>query len=260
MTMYNTFKLVSALTICSALLCCKHSRSQEVKFEKMAFVGSLPVVISSDSVLDMKDSVLIYSLDEYVLFKLPNNIEYSTIRTKPGNGTLETSTIGKVDSTKIEYYYFVYKRGKANGLLMNHPKSPLSIDTISVQKMREDYFFAGSDIYEGIKDFTLLAEHWNSPKDSLVQIYIPRTEREDGDTVMLYLTKNNSDIDLSFSKKPDSITGLRLYRVIGIANKKKSLVSGSMLPRRVLYYELKPIEYQKDDDKILAMIKKIRMW
>lgn len=236
---------------------CGSIKSQGIKLVKLAFVTNLPELNPDGSLINFRDSVPIYYYDDLVLYKMPYLYEERTPASRPGKEKVDTVNLDKIAFTETRYIFFIYKRDQQAGMIIYDLNDLKSRKTASVDSIRSNLFYGNSDIYATLKKDSLYRTYRDSKKGNLVQVLIPKVEREDGDTTFLHYSKEFKFCDLSFSKTLDSITQSKLCKFRVVYNKKKSLISNAILPKREFYFELKTVQNDEGDKSVESFFRKV---
>ena len=252
------FRLGCRLICLFSVFGCGSIRPQGIKLVKLAFVTNLPELNPDGYLINYRDSVPIYYYDNLVLYKMPYLYEERTPVRRPGKDNVDTVNLDKIAFTETRYIYFVYKRDQQKGMIIYDLSDLNSRKTASVDSIRSYLFYGNSDVYATVKNENLYKTYGDPKKGNLVQVLIPKIERDDGDTCYLYYSKDLKFSDLSFSKTLDSIAQLKLYKFKVICNKKKSLLSNAILPQREFFYELKRVPASIDDKSVESLFLKVK--
>jgi len=218
------------------------SKKSNLKCLGLCFNYPLSTYKENDEIkiYSLKDTILIFYYSDYILYRLS-----STIRFETGE---------KLKGTEP---YFVYNKRDDFGFLFTS-----IIDSIRGIKYPVDSFLAnrglkGKDFDIPVDSLWSLTEVIKVKEDSLLEKYgsLKQGDETSIDSIYYYYSKDMNKIEYSFSKKLDSIKGMKLFKVRLLYNERVSTSNETILPKRELSFEMIE-EHVPNPNKIIEFIRK----
>ena len=190
----------------------------------------------------LKDTILIFYYSNYLIYRLP--------------GTVIFETDEKIKGTEP---YFIYNKQDSVGILFNSLTDSSSGIICRVDSFLFNRGFKVKDIDIPVDSVWSLMEIKKDKRRILIEKYgiIKQGDELSTDSIYYYYSKRMNKIEYTFSKKLDSMKGMKLFKVRLLFNSKFSMSDKAVLPKREISFEIRE-EQPPDDKDILALIKKYK--
>jgi hypothetical protein len=191
-------------------------------------------------IYNFKDTILIFYYSDYILYRLSPTIKFETGE--------------KVSGTEP---YFIYDKNNEFGFLFTS-----LIDSSKGTKFLVDSFLAnrgirGRDFDIPVDSLWTLTEVIKSKENVFLEKYgsLKQGDETTIDSIYYYYSKDMNKVEYSFSKKLDSIRGMKLFKARFLYNERISTSNEIILPKRELSFEMIE-EHVPNPKKIIEFIKK----
>lgn len=243
------------------LLACanKSSSFRKDNIKGLLLVWSIPVVNGeSGEVSNVKDSVLIYHLDDLVLYRVAYTYTKYNQNAQKGNTNIVGDDPKTIDFRETRFKNFIYKLGTSNGFLYDSLGTNSHL-TFNVDSFERKKTFKGSKFYVTSND-KIVQSNLSKDKSILVEKYSSITKPDDSfsDTSYYYFNRDLNDINYSFSAEADSIKKMKLNKILFIYNAvPKNSNSQIEIPRREVVLEIKRVS-TNDNKEITAFFQRFK--
>jgi len=240
---------------CIVLFACagKSSRYQEAKIKSMLLVWSIPVFNpDSGKVSNMRDSVLIYHLDDLVLYRVAYTYTQYNKNAQKGNTNTISDDPKTIDFSKTRYKNFIYRRNSLTGFVYDSLSTNSHL-TFNVDSFERKKTFKGSKFYETSHD-KIVESMLNKDRSELIEKYASITKPDESysDTSYYYFSRGLNDVNYSFSKEADSAKKMKLNKIVFIYNPvPKNDHNKVAIPRREILLEIKKITVSNKKEILL---------
>lgn len=234
------------------LLACASKSSSFGKddIKGLLLLWTIPVVNGvSGEVSNIKDSVLIYHLDDLVLYRVAYTYTKYNQNAQKGNMNIVGDDPKTIDFRETRFKNFIHRLGESSGFLYD------SLDTNSHLTFNVDSFerkktFKGSKFYD-ITNAKIVQSNFYKDKSILVEKYSSVTKPDESysDTSYYYFNRGLNDILYSFSVEADTIKKMKLNKIRFIYNSvPKNGNSKIEIPMREVVLEIRsfPIKNNKE--------------
>ena len=234
--------LTLLVAIVQIISCRSVSKTGSVK--ELQYVLNFPVQYQKENdevkVYSMRDTTSMYFLGPYVLYKLPPAARFETNENIPGTEP-----------------YLLYRKGAKTGQLFASVLDTTSGRTVQLDSLLERRALRGKD-FEIPSDtaWRMVSREGDSRRGSLLEKYslIGEPVGNVMDSIYYYYSKELRDEDFTFSRKIDSMKGMKLHRVRFLFNPKYSPSDGFVIPKREYLFDLQRVA-PKDPEAIKKMIR-----
>jgi len=187
----------------------------------------------------LKDTILIFYYSDYVIYRLPPTVKFETDEQIKGTEP-----------------YFIYNKKDSFGIFFNSLTDSSSGITCRVDSFLFNRGFKVKDIDRPVDSISPLMEV-KKVKDGVVEKYglIKQGDEMSIDTIYYYYSKKMNNIEYSFSKKLDSISRKKLFKVRLLYNSKFSSSNKSVLPKREISFEIREVT-PPDPKEVFSIMKK----
>jgi len=182
--------------------------------------------------INLIDSFFIFYYENLILYRIPEIIEFSKFTSDSNNNIINQKFI----RAETRYSYCIFKKGESTGLLYDSLTSK-NFSQFSTDSLLEEktIFKQGISMepYNIVESVTL-------NNDSVIfEKYIPKIKKDETfpDSSYLYFNKEFNKIGFSFSRKLDSLKGMKLYKFKIIYNPIPKEIYAFNVPRRELVFE-----------------------
>lgn len=238
--------VANAALMISFLLFASSTCSQKKDLKGVSICLSAPVNIYKKNdeikVALLKDTISVFYYSDYLVYRLSPTAQWET-----------------GENIKGTEPYFIYKKHDSCGILFNS----LTDSSYSVICRIDSFLFnralRGKDLDIPVDSLWSITEVKKENAGILIEKYGPTGEGNEMsvDSIYYYYSKKMNKVQYSFSKKLDSITGMKLFKFRLIFNSKFSKSHNYVLPKREISFEIRE-EVPPDDKEILSLIKKYR--
>jgi hypothetical protein len=204
---------------------------------------NLPIIDFIGKFVNYTDSLSILYQDSFVLYRIPYTHSTTEVLTNEKDSVIEEPRIRE----ELRYEYFIFKKGDQYGYRYD------SFAAKQYQKRLVDSFLAVKS-FTTVKLFDLSNDSLISSKklnDEIQETYIPKIKVDSTycDTSYYYFTSKMPRTILSLSKELDSLKDMKLYKARLLYN------SSGTLPKREIYFELKPLSAKATNDLLKQFFK-----
>jgi len=229
----------------------KENKISEIK--SVSLISNIPIVI--DGILhNQTDSLVISYYKKFVIYRISVTESFSKLETDQYGNILNDK---KWKNDTIVYNYFIHHQDSAFGLKYKRVKYGLG-QRMLVDSFIKMYAFGGIDLYKNIYKQSEV-EKINTDNYSYVERLVMKNKIDEryADTVLLYFSnKNNFDgIEISLSKKLDSLKDKKLVKSRFIYNPIISIKYSFPMPARTFWFELsKKTSSYKEKEQINMLV------
>lgn len=225
--------------------------SQKEPFQSVLLSASFPLLTYEENEVRLHfltDSIRINYEGDYLLYELPQH-DLSFYN-------------GNFINEKIKFNLFLFKNGDTRGyFLANDTSSNISILLVDSILSKRISWSKNIDSYD--TDTTLTQLPQEQTDNEIVKKFIPKTVYDETifDTLFLYFKTSFQDIKFSFSRKMDSLTGMKLYKIRYLYNEKYLPKLKANFKERELLIEMTPEtadQKEKQKRKFEDLLKKLQ--
>ncbi|MCX6315999.1 MAG: hypothetical protein NTW29_01810 [Bacteroidetes bacterium] len=224
--------LISIFANCGSNRNYSNSSSDEIREVKIEI--SFPTLSTGNQFIIVKDSQFISQYKDFVVWQFPYNKEFNSNVFDRDDNIIEHKFI----KTEINVQRFIYKKGERFGFyfdsLQDNTGLKCPIDSfMNVRfKINENLLFNKNDN---------LVKKKSEPDGVINEVYsrMVKTDKWDCDTNNLFFSEQFKEIPFSFSRKLDSISGKKLFRIHQISNGDPTNEMPFFRQRREVVMELK---------------------
>jgi len=200
-----------------------------------------PIVFSDGSMVDFKTFFNVYYYEDLVMYQFP----YYFDSTYDGK-----SILNKQERNN----FFVYNRDSTWGYNYNPLNELQNNRRVKVDSMMRQTGLQSSN-FDGIAKLQPVFSQFDTNTGILKETYAPsKEEHKAKDTIYFYFTSKLKDVDLSFSKKLDSIKKMKLFKIHLLFNGDYDEERKMTLPKTEVDYEIKEIPFE-NKEKIAGYFK-----
>lgn len=220
------------------------SEKKDLKCVSLWFSAPVNIYKKNDEtkIALLKDTISIFYYSDYMVYRLLPTAKWET-----------------GENIKGTEPYFIYKKGDSCGILFNS----LTDSSYGIVCRMDSFLFnralRGKDLEIPVDTLWSITEVKKENAGILIEKYGPKREGDEAsvDSIYYYYSKRMNKVQYSFSKKLDSIRGMKLFKFRLIFNSKFSKSHNYVLPKREISFEIRE-EVPPDDKEILSLIKKYR--
>jgi len=235
--------LIAALMI-SFLLFISFTCSQKKDLKCVSLYFSAPANIYKENdeikVPISKDTVLIYHYSDYFVYRLTPTAIWET-----------------GENIKGTEPYFIYNKKDSFGILFNSLTDSSYGIACRIDSFLFNRAFRGKDLDIPVDSVWSMTEVKKGDSGILIEKYglTKQGDEMSVDSIYYYYSKKMNKVGYSFSKKLDSISGMKLFKFRLLLNSKFSKTYNGVLPNREISFEIREID-PPDVKEILSLIKK----
>ncbi|MEP7251373.1 MAG: hypothetical protein ABI683_03310 [Ginsengibacter sp.] len=190
-------------------------------------ISNSPVGLFEDhgekKIYNITDTTGIFYFNNYILYRLPPTQVFET-----------------GENVKNSEQYFIYNNEDEKGILFDSLKEHCSTKQFSV----DSFLFArggrGKDFDIPVDTVWKLAETFQNTEFVIEKYALIKQSNEFYyDSIYYYYSKNITPIDFSFSRKLDSIKGMKLQKIRLLYNENYSFSQSKIIPKREFSFEFK---------------------
>ncbi|MCW3074914.1 MAG: hypothetical protein JWP69_1983 [Flaviaesturariibacter sp.] len=179
-------------------------------------------------ILNLRDTSFIFHYGAYTLYKLPATVQLETSENIQGTEPFLLRKKGDEWG-----YYFTSIKDSSNG-------ERVKVDSLLKRKrMKGEDFALPSDTA-----WRLVSKVFDSKAQEFVEKYasIRQPNEVTFDSIFYYYSKSVFDTDFSFSKRIDSVTQMKLFRIRFLYNERFSVQEQFVIPKREFLFDLKNVQ------------------
>jgi hypothetical protein len=212
-----------AIIVLFVPLCyCQACRHRDMK--SIELLVNYPVVLSNGSFFNLRDTIVIFYYENYILYQLFASRSLYDNQKQVGTEP-----------------YFLYRQQDSMGFLFSSLKDRLG------KQMPVDSFLSKRGFlktaFDYPQDSLWFLNSMVSVNNYLLERYVPRKDYGVNSVDSIYYYFNNEKFtEYSLSKKMDSIKKMKLFKVRFIFNEKYSSADKVILPKRELLFEIKQVK------------------
>lgn len=223
----STAKVLVISTLAVFIITISHcNRKPDEKYgvREMRFIVNYPVVLTNKSFFNLKDTITIFYVQNFILYRL-----------------LATRKIDTNDKQLGTEPYFIYQKDNNYGFLYN------SLISKNNKKLPTDSFLLKKAFLNtafGVPEDSLWILHSRISEGNkyLMEKYIPRKNFGENSVDSVYYYYDNQIFnEYSLSKKLDSVKKMKLFKVRLLYNEKYSQVNKFNIPKREFLFEIKMV-------------------
>ena len=250
----NNFFLIFVILVLN-ITCTSTKLRSPVTYE---LISKIEMFNASDkNIYMLKDTVKIIYYNDLTILNIPYTNQASILEIDE-DGELYDHSL----TTTIQYKLFIYQNQKRYGLLYdslgdNTPEK-LSVDSILV-----NWTFKNFDFYDENSDSLISIE--KEVDNGLLKKYIPKQKPDLSypDSTYLFFSRRFERLKFSFSKKLDSISKLKLFKVKMIYNPLLDEKNVITVPKREYLFKVKKaevsnsrliVDFIKENEKTLKTV------
>ena len=236
----------NAILMSSFLLFISSTCSQQKDLKCVSLCISAPVNIYKENdeirIALLKDTILVFYYSDYLVYRLLPTAKWETGE--------------KIKGTEP---YFIYNKRDSCGILFNSLTDSSYIITCRIDSFLFNRAFRGKDLDIPVDSLWSVMEVKKENDGILIEKYGSTKQGNEMsvDFIYYYYSKKMNKVQYSFSKKLDSISGMKLFKFRLIFNSKFSKSHNDVLPKREISCEIRE-EAPPDVKEILSLIKKYR--
>jgi hypothetical protein len=216
--------LGSAIVLGLTWLCCCHSVRHNQLIKSVALSVNYPIVTITPAGVfsnNLKDTIKLYYYKDLILYRLSESRILETEELIPGTEN-----------------YFIRKRKADSGFLF------ISLSDTTSRKLPADsilingaYQGASVELSSNFTPVNLVKEG----KDRFHEEYSMNASNNENlpDSIYLYYSKELKKVDYTFSRKLDSLKGMKLYKFRLLYNEKVLRVTNQTIPKREFLFEIR---------------------
>jgi hypothetical protein len=228
------------------LVNCFSSKNEKNLFSKISLQYSLTIITQNCKVETAKDTNYIVYFDNYIIQKLPIHHIFNL---KDDLETPDQETI---------YRYFVYKKDSKYGLWYDS----LFLETgkkLLVDSFLEKKIYGTFDLISVINNYDFFRSTQIPKSTNISHVYIPKIKKDElfADSLYLNYSDELKNVTHSFSKRMDSITGLKLYKIELFFLPKYYEPFKCDAQKRQYIYEMNSVNIYEQEEKELTRFVKV---
>ena len=243
------------------LLACasKSSSFRKDNIKGLLLSWAIPVVNGlSGEVSNIKDSVLIYHLDDLVLYRVAYTYTKYNKNAQKGNTNIVGDDPKTIDFRETRFKNFIHRLGDSSGFLYDSlgTNSHLTFNVDSFEKKKT---FKGAKFYD-ITNAKIVQSNFYKDKSILVEKYsnVTKPDESYSDTSYYYFNSGLNDIRYSFSAEADAIKKMKLNKIRFIFNRvPKNSNSQIEIPMREVVLEIRSIRINNNKE-IASLFEKFK--
>lgn len=192
-------------------------------------------------IYNLRDTLLLSYYSDYILYRLSPTVKFETDE--------------KIKGTEP---YFIYNKKKTFGFLFTSLKDSSQGTRFPVDSFLDSRGMRNKSFDVPADSLWALSEVVNDRRNNILEekyALLKPGDETNIDSIYYYYSKNKNRIDYTFSKKLDSIKGMKLFKIRMLYNEKFSSVNKIILPKRELILEIRD-EVASNPKEIIAFIKK----
>ncbi|MDQ3844143.1 MAG: hypothetical protein M3342_09040 [Bacteroidota bacterium] len=216
--------LISVVNI--ALPSCIHRSTTEVRCLQVSY--SIPIVGSDGTLIDNSNFFNIYYYKDLVLFQF---------RTR-----YDSTFNGQLVKEVFRHSYVVFNRNDAYGITYDPYDSAKDNKRVRVDSILEKRGLQNFK-WEMITQFKPIQSTYHKTTGILEEVYVPAVGKEglSKDTIRFYYTTRLTEFDYSFSRKIDSLKGIKLFRIEIQYSAAFDTVHKIAVPKRKTWLEMRAV-------------------
>ena len=220
---YVAFASPIILLLTSLLLAFKFERTDTIR--KIIIDFNLPIIDNNGNLFNMPDSLCIFHENDLILYRFPLIKRYEV------NNVL----IREV----VKYQYFGFGKNDVNGMFYD------SLDVkqfhrFSVDSILTKRAFKKMNLYDNSK---VLVKKQQQSANQIVEKYICTVKKDFtySDTTFVYYTDKLKEVPYSLSRELDSLSGMKVQKIILLYNAQQYAGKPVKFPERRLSFEMKEV-------------------
>ena len=236
----------NAILMISFLLFISSTCSQQKDLKCVSLSFSTPVNIYKENdeikIALLKDTILVFYYSDYLVYRL-----------------LPTSKWETGEKIKGTEPYLVYNKQDSCGILFNSLTDSSYLITCRIDSFLFNRALRAKDLDIPVDSLWSIMEVKKESDEILIEKYglTKQGDEMSVDSIYYYYSKKMNKAQYSFSKKLDSISGMKLFKFRLIFNSKFSKSHNAVLPKREISFEIRD-ETAPNVQEILSLIKKYR--
>ena len=236
----------NAILMSSFLLFISSTCSQQKDLKCVSLCISAPVNIYKENdeirIALLKDTILVFYYSDYLVYRLLPTAKWETGE--------------KIKGTEP---YFIYNNPDSCGILFNSLTDSSYSIICRIDSFLFNRAFKGEDLDIPVDSLWPIMEVKKEIGEILIEKYGSTKQGDEMsvESIYYYYSKKMNKVQYSFSKKLDSIRGMKLFKCRMIFNSKFSKSYNNVLPKREISFEIRE-EVPPDEKEILSLIKKYR--
>lgn len=235
---------VAAALMISSLFLVSSTCSQNPSLKCFSLCFSLPISTykENDEVKNhnLTDTILIFYYSDLLVYRLLPTAKWET-----------------GENIKGTEPYFIYNKRDSFGILFNSITDSSYGANYRVDSLLFNRGFKGKDLDIPADSLWSLVEVKKDNEDVSIQKYalLKQGDETSIDSIYYYYSKKMKNIEYSFSKKLDSISGMKLFKTRLVFNSKFSRAQNFITPKREISFEIRE-EKPPNAKEILSLIKR----
>ena len=236
----NVILMISFLFFHSATC----SQKKGLKCVSLSFTAPVNIYKENDEIKIalLKDTISVFYYSDYLIYRLLPTVKWET-----------------GENIKGTEPYFIYTERDSCGILFNSLTDSACSIICRIDSFLFNRAFRGEDLDIPVDSLWSITEVKKENGEILIEKYGSTKQGDEMtvDSIYYYYSRKMNRVQYSFSKKLDSISGMKLFKCRLIFNSKFSKSHNGVLPKREISFEIRE-EVPPDEKEILSLIKKYR--
>lgn len=221
------------------------SQKKDLKGVRLSFSAPVNIYKKNEEikVALLKDTVSLFYYSDYLIYRLLPTAKWET-----GENIKGTES------------YFIYKKQDSCGILFNSLTDTSYGIICRIDSFLYNRALRGKDLDIPVDSLWSIMEVKKEKGGILIEEYglTKQGDEMSVDSIYYYYSKKMNKVQYSFSKKLDSIRGMKLFKFRLLFNPKFSKSHNYILPKREISFEIRE-EGPPNEKEILSLIKKYRI-
>jgi len=218
------------------------SQKKDLKCVSLSFSAPVNIYKENDEIKIsiLRDTILVFYYSDYLVYRLLPTAKWET-----GENIQGTEP------------YLIYNKQDSCGILFNSLTDSSYIITCRIDSFLFNRALRGKDLDIPSDSLWSTKEVKKDNGGILIEKYGSTKQGDEMsiDSIYYYYSKKMNKVQYSFSKKLDSISGMKLFKFRLLFNSKFSKSYNGVLPKREIWFEIRE-EVPPDVKEILSLIKK----